>query len=154
MLRSPDAEIFTERGTLSSVQNNPSNQIRYHITDKTAPATTLYYRIKAIETSGRELLSPIVKLAETKLPSSISVIPNPVTGKMIKLHFKNQPKGLYSLKLLAANGQEVISGKIISIAGNDEIHKIKLPANLAFGAYQLIIHQTQSGTTRLDLIVE
>ena len=154
VLRSPDAEIFTERGTLSSVQNNPSNQIRYHITDKTAPATTLYYRIKAIETSGRELLSPIVKLAETKLPSSISVIPNPVTGKMIKLHFKNQPKGLYSLKLLAANGQEVISGKIISIAGNDEIHKIKLPANLAFGAYQLIIHQTQSGTTRLDLIVE
>lgn len=154
VLRSLDGENFTEKGMINNIQNSQVNYLRYQRADNNAPAQTLYYRIKAIETSGRTILSNIVKLAEVKQKSSIAVIPNPVTGKLLKVYFKNQPKGNYSLKLLASNGQEVIAGKIFTITSNNEVHKIKLPANTAFGAYKLIVNHPHQGTITLDLIVE
>ena len=154
VLRSLDGENFTEKGMINNIQNSQVNYLRFQRADNNAPAQTLYYRIKAIETSGRTILSNIVKLAEVKQKSSIAVIPNPVTGKLLKVYFKNQPKGNYSLKLLASNGQEVIAGKIFTITSNNEVHKIKLPANTAFGAYKLIVNHPHQGTITLDLIVE
>ena len=154
VLRSLYGENFTEKGMINNIQNSQVNYLRFQRADNNAPAQTLYYRIKAIETSGRTILSNIVKLAEVKQKSSIAVIPNPVTGKLLKVYFKNQPKGNYSLKLLASNGQEVIAGKIFTITSNNEVHKIKLPANTAFGAYKLIVNHPHQGTITLDLIVE
>jgi hypothetical protein len=96
--------------------------------------------------------SAIVKVAPVKGAPSVSIFPNPVTGKKMSLYFTDQPKGLYSIHVNGANGQLIYQGKI-AVNDNNFVQNVVLPETILPGVYQVSISSAQNTVTIQNVIV-
>ena len=79
--RSFDGKTFSEISQIKG--NGTTNQAqRYHFTDRTLPSGLVYYRLRQIDTDGKEQLSNIISLEIGKSKSAILVFPNPSSDKI------------------------------------------------------------------------
>ncbi len=97
-----------------------------------------YYRIRSAETNGVAKVSIIVKVDTRGGKMDIVIYPNPVTDGTISLQATDLAKGQYSIRVFAANGQQVYT-QALSHAGGSVTESIQLPAAIKAGIYNLVI---------------
>lgn len=138
-----NVEYSTDGRSFATVGTKAAAGLRFYSFDHTnASKGNNYYRIKAIENSGRVIYSPIVKVNAINENASVSVYPNPAENKQINISFIKQEKGNYNLQLVNAAGQNVYS-TIINISGENQISTLQLK-DIATGTYQLVISSEKS----------
>jgi hypothetical protein len=147
--RSEKGRNFVSIGNAAAL-NNTGGSYAYNFVDVTPLAQDNYYRVKAISVNGETQYSAIVKvLADTK-ETSISVYPNPVEDKLVKIHFTSNI-GKYSASLLNAAGKTVYS-KNITVVSNNERHTMEINKSFAAGSYSLVL-VSEDGTKKILPIV-
>ena len=118
-------------------RSNLSSKESY-ISMDVAPSTGVnYYRIKAVEVSGKVVYSSTVKVVKGAKQQELLVYPNPVTGNDIAINF-TAPKGTYNVNLFNAAGQQVMRQQL-NHPGGTIAQTIGLPFNSQSGMYNLQI---------------
>jgi hypothetical protein len=132
---STDGTHFSLLATIAALNISKAT---YQFLDINAAAGNNYYRIKSLDKVGKSSYSPVVKIFNEIIRSSISVYPNPLVDDKISLQLVDQPAGKYQVRLFNSAGQEIF-GKEIDHAGGNTTQIIKLNKNLPHGVYQLEI---------------
>lgn len=110
-----------------------------------------FFRIKSIDRNGAIKYSPIVKVMMERKIISFTILPNPVKGSNINLHFANQPRGNYQFNLINSMGQLVSSTKLLINSGSTT-QVLKTNTGLSAGVYQLQITGPANTIETLTLI--
>jgi hypothetical protein len=129
--------------SFDKVATRPASQVNgsaanYDWLDGNAVAGVNYYRIKAIELSGKVIYTEIVKVTLGKNGTGITVSPNPVQGNLVNIQLNNQQAGRYSIRLVNNGGQELYKN-VIQHTGGSASQSVNLPSSLIRGIYQLQI---------------
>lgn len=133
--RSVDGRNFVTAGIKAAVGNTAFN---YNLLDSTAPLTSLFYKVKSIGIAGEMNYSSIVAVGSGMEHPAITALYNPGGNDIITLTLTDQPKGRYSLRLIANTGQ-LLYKKMITHPGGNSTQLLYLPAAIASGIYQLQI---------------
>lgn len=150
--RSADGKSFTTLNTTFAKENN-SRSAAYSIVDNTPFNTDNFYRIRAVSTSGQVQYSAIVKVSPLKDQSTVSVYPNPVTGKIMNIRFLDQPEGNYSLQLSNIMGQ-IIYRNSIQVTGTNMTKSIGLDNSIPAGIYQLTVIAENGTKSTLQVTIK
>jgi len=137
--KSTDAKNFAAIGQVTAKNTATAS---YATTDNSVTATT-YYRIKAISTACAFSYSNIAKLSIVNSQLSISLYPNPLTGKTLNVSLDNVVAGKYTVSISNALGQRVIT-QTISHTGGSATHAISINSALAAGVYNVSISEANS----------
>jgi methionine-rich copper-binding protein CopC len=155
--RSADKSLFT--GIISTVSEKGDGPTTYSKTDISPLPADNYYRIKSTGKDGKTIFSNVVKVAapvkapEVSSEGTISVSPNPITGKTLQLRFNNEPAGQYNLQLLNSLGQVLQTNSVV-IDGNGKTVSISLGASVNAGQYQIKFVGPGGKTTQQGILVE
>lgn len=148
--RSADGRSFSSIGTVGARLNN-GGKADYSFTDA-APLTGLnFYRIKAAEINGTAKLSTIVKVDTRAGNTDIVIYPNPVTNGQVALQASSLPKGVYTVRIFNANGQQVQS-QLINHNGGSVTQAIALPATIKSGIYSLQVSGADLNMTKTFIV--
>lgn len=148
--RSADGRSFSAIGTVGARLNN-GGKADYSFTDA-APLTGLnFYRIKAAEINGTAKLSTIVKVDTRAGNTDIVIYPNPVTNGQVALQASSLPKGVYTVRIFNANGQQVQS-QVINHNGGSVTQAIALPATIKSGIYSLQVSGADLNMTKTFIV--
>lgn len=96
--------------------------------------------------------TPIVANKKDIDQGSISVYPNPVVDKNIRIQFEGKPAGNYKLQLIDITGKQLLT-KAIQLQNYLEMVSIKVPAS-ASGTYKLRIISPSGTYTDQQLFIE
>lgn len=118
----------------------------YGYFDANPDASVNYYRIKATGFDGSIRYSTIMKVNIAAGKPSITIAPNPVSGREINLQLSNIEKGTYIISLTNSAGQKVFTTKIAANGGSGS-QSIELPDAVKKGSYNL---QMTNGTIKLN----
>ncbi len=147
--RSLDGATFTSVGTLAAKNKNTNS---YAFTDASCSEGVNYYRIKALDNTGKASYSSVVKVANLmSAAKSISIYPNPVINKTINVVLNNQAAGIYSVKVITAGGQ-ILASKQINHLGGNSVNSIDLTAATAKGLCFVSITSKDGQTTKTVII--
>lgn len=136
--RSSDGIHFGKTASTAALDNS-ANERTYDITDYTAPATTLFYRVKSIDKDGKSKYSSILKVNAGNAEQEITVVTNPVQNALLQVRFRQQAAGRYSLKLFSNAGACIVTG-VVNHTGSNMIASLNLPATIPHGIYRLQIN--------------
>lgn len=138
--------------TIASQQPRSNNNDRadYIQFDATPVHGLNYYRITAIESNGKTIMSRIMKVEIGKKNQNLLIYPNPVTGKQLNIDVTNIKTGQYKLRVMNAVGNEVFS-KTITSRGTVITEAIQLP-QLQDGIYTLLLTGDNYNQTKLFII--
>jgi hypothetical protein len=100
---SNDAMAFSMLGQLTA-QKNAGGPAAYQYLDPVARPGTYYYRIKAVEISGKTVYSNIIRMVNGNGRPEIRVYPNPAI-KSTELEAAALPPGVYSIKIFDQSGR-------------------------------------------------
>lgn len=149
--RSANARDFTELGSYLP-QRNLGDRTDYSGFDAHPLPGAGYYRIQAIETSGKLIYSKTVKVETGNTVKNITVYPNPaVAGRELTVSMTGLQAGNYSLQVFSSAGQQVYQSAIRS-SGNSLAQNLPLPATIAPGLYTLSISGSGYRESKLVLI--
>ena len=70
--------------------------------------------------------------------NGISVFPNPVTNRSVKVSFADQPAGRYSVDLIDITGK-LIQSKEVNVNGSMQVEEVRIPRSVSAGNYLLRI---------------
>lgn len=130
--KSIDGQLYTNAGTIA-----PSNTQAYQWTDEEV-STSNYYRIKAIESSGRVYYSDIVFIKKQSPKPLLTVYPNPIMGGRFTYAVSTMPPGMYTVQLFNETGQVVYTDKIMMPDGG--LRKtVYIMNGLSKGVYRLTL---------------
>lgn len=129
--RSVDGIHFVNSGTI-----NASGTNLYTWLDKTPADGNNFYRIRSINQNGEATYSQIVKVTTGKQVPSVTLYPNVITNGKANLQLSNMPKGKYSVRLLNAAGQLMLTQQI-NHTGGSATETIHMENIIAKGIYQL-----------------
>jgi hypothetical protein len=116
--RSTNGYQFQTFGTLAPKANNNA-RVDYLHTDAAPVAGDNYYRIRAVETSGKQVYSSVVKVGINGAAASLVLYPNPASkASGINLQLANLPAGVYSIRLFNGNGQVVATKQLQHTGGS------------------------------------
>ena len=135
--RSVDGRNFVTAGIKAAV-GNISTTFNYILQDAAAPLTSLFYKVKSIGMAGEVYYSSVVAVGSGMEHPAFTALYNPMKNDIITLTLTNQPKGRYSLRLIANTGQ-LLYKEMMSHAGGSSTKSLYLPAAIASGIYQLQI---------------
>lgn len=148
--RATDGINFSFIGKVAALKSG-ALKIDYKYTDGQPFAGNNFYRILAVENSGRSIYSNTVLVHNVNLTTGINVYPNPVTNAVATLQYRNIKEGNYTLVLYSTGGQKVWQTNIQHPGGNAS-YTLKFPATLAKGIYHLEIKGDNMTNTKLILI--
>ncbi len=130
--RSADGLLFNRVGTQLATGNNMST-VAYAFLDINPLTGANYYRIKSIDIDGTVKYSTVVKVSMDAIVS-FQVFPNPVAGNTINILFADAQAGIYTVTLLNAAGQKVVTKQVSDITGTGRV-SLSLPESLPKGSY-------------------
>ncbi len=126
---SNDGLTFTEKGSLPA-----KGATGYSFVDVTAKQGLNYYRIKAVDNTGRTTYSNVVSVKiGSSIAGGISVYPNPVVKSQLSFVL-NTVAANYTLRVTNAIGQSVLASTINHIGGTAS-YSLALPSGLSSGIY-------------------
>lgn len=134
--RSANGNDFTAIGQLNARSNQTDKQ-SYVSLDAAPIAGTNFYRIKVVELDGKIIYSKMLRVDIGKTVKGISLYPNPVTSGEVTIGF-TAVKGLYTLRIMNAAGQQVSSKQIVHPGGNVS-QAVTVPASVKAGFYVMMI---------------
>ncbi len=91
------------------------------------------------EEQKQQVVEEVSKKAPTQdilTNNGIAVYPNPVTNKVVKISFADQPTGKYEVQLIDIAGR-LIKSQEITIGSNMQIQEFRLPQAITKGSYLL-----------------
>lgn len=94
-----------------------------------------YYKVVAIDRTGRSVSTRILRILFGKNDNSLVVYPNPAAD-ILNIRVVDVVKGEYTIRVVTNNGQLLYSSKI-NHNGADAVYPIKLPQPLARAPYRL-----------------
>lgn len=134
--RSADGMNFTSIGTANAKGSGNGSMQQYTWHDA-SPLNLGYYRIQSTDLSGSIAYSNIVSVNLNK-KAGISIYPNPITERNIRLQFTAMDNGEYNIVLYNLAGQMVLSNKI-NIGSITVSQTVQLPQTLPTGTYMLSV---------------
>lgn len=134
--RSLNGRDFSTIGSIAARSNMYSKE-SYSGLDALPVNGSNFYRIKAIEVSGKVVYSSIVKVVKGQKQQELQVYPNPVVGNDVTINF-SAPVGKYNVELFNAAGQQVMN-KQLNHQGGTIAQTISLPTGSRTGMYSLRI---------------
>ena len=140
-------QSFTGKDFVKIASVKAAGIATYTALDNVVKAGTIYYRIKAIDNSGKEIYSNVVTVVPVNLPGSIVVTPNPVRGNTVGLRLNNLDKGNYVIGLYNTAGQQIYT-KEMAIDGNATI-EIPITNSIANGLYNVSVKGVNSYKTEV-----
>ncbi|MCW3107819.1 MAG: C-terminal target protein [Segetibacter sp.] len=144
--KSLNGNDFTKINEVAARANN-NNAQSYNSFDKNPVKGNNFYRIKAVENSGKINYSQIVNVKLTSSKGNIVAFPNPVSGNTINLRFDNKPAGRYEVNLVNNLSQQFLH-TIIQHPGGSTIQTIELTASVGKGVYQLQVRNGDNVITQ------
>ncbi len=151
--RSTDGINYTTIGTTTGTGNS-NGPAEYSFTDKNPAAGYYYYRIKAVSYYGVTAYSAVQQVRIVRSSPQLYVFPNPVTDNQINWQIGHRlPSGIYTARLLNANGQVVCSKKI-NHAGGNAAYMISPGFLLNAGIYQLEILLPDNSRQLMKVVVQ
>ncbi len=131
--RSVDGINFISISNITATQARCASPFSYN--DITAPAGTVFYRIKIIDVDGKASYSAIVKLSSQVKNIELSgITPNPVMN-MAQVKVNTIQKDVVTLVVIAADGKVVYRNSVAVQAGSSVIN-MEI-ANLPSGVYMM-----------------
>lgn len=146
--RSADGRQFEEIASLAA--HNSPGAYNYSWVDAQAQASSVYYRVKAIDKSGEITYTNTVILSTVNTGTGIQVYPNPVAGNKVNVLFNNMKPGKYYCNFYTVSGQRLYSAQI-TIAAAVTGQQIMLPF-IATGPIMLVI-KNNSGKRVLNTLL-
>lgn len=134
--KSVDGQTFSAVATMASKLANTAFN-NYTWLDASIGSNNNFYRIRAVEKSGVEKYSQIVRVTSTKINSGISVFPNPSRGNTLSLQFSNVENGKYTMNLYNLQGQVVYKGSVEYSGNTRGTQTITIPQSITGGTYRL-----------------
>ncbi len=147
--RSSNGIDFTAIGQIAP-RSNQFDRVSYSYTDATPLSGTNFYRIKAIELSGKNVYTKSLRVDIGRNPKGISLYPNPVRGTEVNIGF-TALKGQYSLNVLNSAGQ-VVYRQQLNHAGGTVAQSVSLPASLKAGVYNVLITGDNYKETKMFVV--
>jgi hypothetical protein len=135
--KSDNGNQFAKVATVE-VNNNNNGSDNYNWTDENANSGYNFYRVRSVGKDGQIQYTQIVKVLIETSVASILIYPNPIINASIQIQFKNQPAGVYGIRLLNSSGQVILT-KLIHHADGSSIEVITPDHKLAKGIYQIEI---------------
>jgi archaellum component FlaG (FlaF/FlaG flagellin family) len=132
--KSSDGKNFAVIGTTKATGNNNASSA-YTWLDANGSKGDNFYRIESISADGSIQYSQIVKVTISD-KSGISIYPDPVVDGKVNVQLNNMPKGLYSLRILSADGKLMAASQIHHNGGN-AAKVITISNYIAEGLYTL-----------------
>lgn len=133
--RSASGRDFSVIGAVNAGRNDGS-RADYSFLDAQPLPGVNYYRIRSLETDGKNLYSIIIKADTRNDNSDISIYPNPVVNRIMALQTPASLKGAFQLTVYNANGQKIYEGRLI-LNGGAATQSVELPAGIKSGFYNL-----------------
>lgn len=150
--RSTDAVNFSIAGREVPLMNNGADAA-YEFIDLQPFSGTSFYRIRALSQDGSIQYSNVVKVNGVNSQPAISVLPNPVSGNKLTIHFHQLPEGMYPVSILNNLGQVVYTQKLY--LGQANQHVTLQPSHLLLpGSYQLRVHTGKSYLSKAFVVVQ
>lgn len=84
--------------------------------------------------------------------NGIAVFPNPVTNRLVKVSFADQPAGRYSVDLIDIAGK-LIQSREVNINSNMQIEEVRIPRSVAGGSYLLRVTGLNNAVSVTNKIV-
>ncbi len=149
---STNGTAFTTIGTQLPTANNGTGAAYIYL-DGHATSGYNYYRIQGNSTNGQVQYSAIAKVGPLSETAGMSIYPNPVSGGSLNIHFENQPKGEYTVKVTNKLGQ-LIQTETVQVQNSNTIQTVHLDPNTAFGSYQATITDASGRSTTIPFVVQ
>ncbi|MES2772834.1 MAG: hypothetical protein V4722_01530 [Bacteroidota bacterium] len=134
--KSLDAISFTTIGTVTA-KGSSTVATEYDFADLQPSVGKNFYRVKAIDKSGRSTYSVIVKINYGRVDNTLTIFPNPVKDQ-INLQMVGLKPGTYDLEIFNDAGQKMITKKIVYNGGYG-LQQIPLVSNMMKGPYRLLL---------------
>jgi len=84
--------------------------------------------------------------------NGITVFPNPVTSRLVKVSFADQPAGRYSLELIDITGK-LIQSKEVNVNNSQQIEEVRIPRSVSAGNYLLRVNGMSNNVSVTNKIV-
>jgi hypothetical protein len=111
-----------------------------------------FYKIRAVDKEGRQLVSWVVKVKLGGVVPSFTVYPNPIDkANQLTLQMDAMPAGTYSLQVMDVAGR-VLETRTLQYAGGSAAQLIQMPNSLASGKY--FIRLSGNGKQYLQTVVK
>ncbi|MBI3139351.1 MAG: T9SS type A sorting domain-containing protein [Sphingobacteriales bacterium] len=143
---SSNGVAFTAIGQVTP-RSNQADKASYTYFDAAPLPGTNFYRVKAVELTGKNVFSKMLRVETGRNPKGISLYPNPVSGSELTIGF-SAAKGQYNLSVLNTAGQ-VVYRQLVNHAGGAVSQTLALPATLKAGVYHLLISGTGFKETKM-----
>lgn len=91
-----------------------------------------------IEKPKQPAAEEITRRSPQDLPinNGIAVFPNPVTNKLVKISFADQPAGRYSVELIDITGK-LVQSKEVNVNNSRQVEEVRIPRSVGGGNYLL-----------------
>lgn len=135
--RSSTGKDFNLVSRLAPLKNN-GDKADYQLLDPSPLQGNSFYRIKAVEQSGRIVYSDVIRMNLGKVNTVLlSLYPNPVNKNHFVLQMDNLPSGNYQIRIYNSSAQ-VMNAQTLNHSGGSLSQTVQLN-NLPSGIYLLEI---------------
>lgn len=112
----------------------------------------VYYRIRAVSTTGQSVYSNIIKLNVADKNNAIQIYPNPVVSKTVQLKFNDKP-GKYNYTIINNSGQIVANGNLA--VGKNFVEKVVTlnPATQS-GTYTIVLLKDETDKKAIKFFIQ
>lgn len=135
--RSANGRDFSSIGEQAPTSNQ-NDQADYSAFDASPAAGVTYYRIKAVETTGKTVYSKVLSVNLGKAAKGLSLYPNPVSDNQVTISLSNIKRGQYNLRVVNVGGQD-IHKQTITNQSSSFTQTIDLPSSIKPGVYNMVI---------------
>jgi hypothetical protein len=134
--RSRNSLLFEKAGTVAAIGNSPG-RTDYFFTDQQPVTGNNYYKITAIDKSGKSVSTSIIRVLFGIYDNSVVVFSNPVSN-IINVRVVDIVRGEYAIRVFDNSGKLIYNGKV-QHNGADGVYPVVLPMPLARGNYRLVL---------------
>ena len=118
--------------------SNQNDKADYNAFDANPVNGINYYRIKAVETTGKIVYSKVLSVNLGKSNQGLKLYPNPVSGNQVTISLSNVKRGQYNLRVINTAGQDIFK-QIITNQSSSMTQTIDLPSSVKPGVYNMIV---------------
>jgi hypothetical protein len=129
---STDGASFTNIGSLQASNANQATT-SYSFADNQPIVGNNYYRIKGSSINGQIQFSNVVVVKYGVNVASVTVVPNPIQGKIVNLRLSQLAKGNYNISVTDAIGRSILKKEML-LEGSSSV-QINLPTSVKAGNY-------------------
>jgi hypothetical protein len=132
--KSTDGVHFLKIHSVEPVSQSGTNT--YSFDDLSPVQGHNYYRVKEIMNSGSALYTAAIDVRYERGNSTLSVFPNPVTGRTLNVKFDEGAAGTYQVQLVNQAGQMVLQENVRH-GGGSFARTLQIPGSVPAGVYHL-----------------